>query len=257
MTQNRDADRTPVQRPSGWAQGQARPEHSCAPDTPRPCGTDGGEATTIAHARALVDSIGAAVAALPLVVVSTTTPRTSSSIRSASSSTAGPWVNLTSGTSAQARETAAAGGAARQRLPRRSDPGRPDFIIIVYSGPRAAFDLYEPQPRSLAEATTYLGGDHALLGCCTTGGAGHDVGRPERIPARCRAARGGGVHPRRPEQRGTLQESVQDAPHHAQHRHVVQRGQARGRRPGTSLPRPGSSVRARTGRRPPWARCRR
>ncbi|MGN9837495.1 hypothetical protein ACTMTI_05165 [Nonomuraea sp. H19] len=34
--------------------------------------------------------------------------------------------------------------------------------VILYSGPRSAFDLHEPALRSLGAGTTYLGGDHGL-----------------------------------------------------------------------------------------------
>ncbi|RFS87143.1 NAD(P)-dependent oxidoreductase [Actinomadura spongiicola] len=75
-------------------------------------------------------------------------------------------VNLSSGTSAQARDLAARaarrGGAlldgAIMAVP--DEVGSKD-VAVVYSGSRAAFDAYEPVLRDLAEAT-YLGEDHGL-----------------------------------------------------------------------------------------------
>jgi 3-hydroxyisobutyrate dehydrogenase-like beta-hydroxyacid dehydrogenase len=76
-------------------------------------------------------------------------------------------VNLTSGTSAQARETAvwAAGlggtylDGAIMAIPQAI--GTADAVLL-YSGPRAAFDLHESALRSLGAGTTYLGDDHGL-----------------------------------------------------------------------------------------------
>jgi 3-hydroxyisobutyrate dehydrogenase-like beta-hydroxyacid dehydrogenase len=76
-------------------------------------------------------------------------------------------VNLTSGTSAQAREAAewAAGqGATYLDGAIMAVPpaiGSKDTVIL-YSGPRSAFDRYEPELRSLGAGTTYLGADHGL-----------------------------------------------------------------------------------------------
>jgi 3-hydroxyisobutyrate dehydrogenase-like beta-hydroxyacid dehydrogenase len=76
-------------------------------------------------------------------------------------------VNLTSGTSQQARETArwaAERGCtyldgAIMTIPQGI--GAPDTLMF-YSGPRPAFDTHESVLRSLGGATTYLGADHAL-----------------------------------------------------------------------------------------------
>ncbi|MDJ0466433.1 NAD(P)-binding domain-containing protein [Streptomyces sp. H27-C3] len=76
-------------------------------------------------------------------------------------------VNLTSGTSAQARETAE--WAAQQGstyldgaiLAIPPAIGTADAVIL-YSGPRSAFDLHESALRSLGADTTYLGDDHGL-----------------------------------------------------------------------------------------------
>ncbi|WDZ85758.1 NAD(P)-dependent oxidoreductase [Micromonospora cathayae] len=76
-------------------------------------------------------------------------------------------VNLTSGTSQQARETA--------RWAERRGISYLDGVIIAtpqgigaadtllfYSGPRPVFDRHEPTLRILGGTTTYLGADHAL-----------------------------------------------------------------------------------------------
>ncbi|GGJ80533.1 oxidoreductase [Streptomyces camponoticapitis] len=76
-------------------------------------------------------------------------------------------VNLTSGTSEGAREMAewAAGhGATYLDGAILSDPdgvGTADAVIL-YSGPRAAFDAHEPVLKLLGGATTHLGEDHGL-----------------------------------------------------------------------------------------------
>ncbi len=76
-------------------------------------------------------------------------------------------INLTSGTSQQARETAAWAAqlgvsyldgvilAVPQAI------ATPDAVLL-YSGPRPAFEAHESTLRSLAEGTTYLGADHGL-----------------------------------------------------------------------------------------------
>lgn len=76
-------------------------------------------------------------------------------------------VNLTSGTSSLARETA--GWAAEQgasyldgaiiAIPQAI--GTADALVL-YSGPRPAFDRHEPALRSLGAGVRYLGGDHGL-----------------------------------------------------------------------------------------------
>lgn len=77
-------------------------------------------------------------------------------------------VNLTSGTSQGARETS-------EWATRRGNTSYLDGAImaippaigtaeavILYSGPKSAFDQYESVLRSLGGGTTYLGGDHGL-----------------------------------------------------------------------------------------------
>ncbi|WP_415365029.1 NAD(P)-dependent oxidoreductase [Saccharothrix sp. BKS2] len=76
-------------------------------------------------------------------------------------------VNLTSGTSDQARETAERvarrGGAyldgAVMAVPRAI--GTADAVVL-HSGPRWAFEAHEPVLRVLGAGTTYLGEDHGL-----------------------------------------------------------------------------------------------
>jgi 3-hydroxyisobutyrate dehydrogenase-like beta-hydroxyacid dehydrogenase len=76
-------------------------------------------------------------------------------------------VNLTSGTSEQARETAdwAAARATTYLdgviLAAPNDISTP-AAALLYSGPQAAFDTHEPTLRSLGSGTTYLGADHGL-----------------------------------------------------------------------------------------------
>ncbi|MEV4396372.1 NAD(P)-binding domain-containing protein [Nonomuraea sp. NPDC049607] len=75
-------------------------------------------------------------------------------------------VNLTSGTSAEARDTA--GWVARHGgayldgaiMTTPAAVGSPEAALL-YSGPRSAFDPHEPALRSLGGAT-YLGADHGL-----------------------------------------------------------------------------------------------
>ncbi|MFD0360003.1 NAD(P)-dependent oxidoreductase [Nocardia sp. GCM10030253] len=76
-------------------------------------------------------------------------------------------VNLTSGTSEQARDTA--DRAAQQGITYLDGvilaipPAiGTDDAILLYSGPRQAFDTHESTLQSLGSATTYLGVDHGL-----------------------------------------------------------------------------------------------
>ncbi|MFI6507163.1 NAD(P)-dependent oxidoreductase [Streptosporangium sp. NPDC050855] len=75
-------------------------------------------------------------------------------------------VNLTSGTSRTARETAERveqkGGAYLDGAILAAPPGIGTEAVILYSGPRSAFDPHEPALRVLGAGTTYLGEDHAL-----------------------------------------------------------------------------------------------
>ncbi|MFS1298285.1 NAD(P)-dependent oxidoreductase [Streptosporangium longisporum] len=75
-------------------------------------------------------------------------------------------VNLTSGTSLTARETAERverkGGAYLDGAILAAPQGIGADAAILYSGPRSAFDPHEPTLRVLGAGTTYLGDDHAL-----------------------------------------------------------------------------------------------
>lgn len=75
-------------------------------------------------------------------------------------------VNLTSSTSALARETAKWAERRGSTYLDGAILAVPEGIgadaVILYSGPRATFDRYEPALRSLGAGATYLGGDHGL-----------------------------------------------------------------------------------------------
>ncbi|WP_151479989.1 NAD(P)-dependent oxidoreductase [Streptomyces albicerus] len=117
----------------------------------------------------LADSVGDAVAAGPLVIVCVSDYDAVHELLHPLGEVLDGrvLVNLTSGTSAQARETA--DWAARQGSTYLDGAiiaippaiGTADAVIL-YSGPRSAFDLHESALRSLGAGTTYLGGDHGL-----------------------------------------------------------------------------------------------
>ncbi|MEU7829757.1 NAD(P)-binding domain-containing protein [Nonomuraea sp. NPDC049129] len=75
-------------------------------------------------------------------------------------------VNLTSGTSLGARETAEwvtrQGGAYLDGAIMATPAAVGAEAVLLYSGPRSAFDLHESALRSLGAGTTYLGDDHGL-----------------------------------------------------------------------------------------------
>ncbi|MEU7740949.1 NAD(P)-binding domain-containing protein [Nonomuraea sp. NPDC049158] len=75
-------------------------------------------------------------------------------------------VNLTSGTSLGARETAEwvtrRGGTYLDGAIMATPAAVGAEAVLLFSGPRAAFDLHEPALRSLGAGTTYLGDDHGL-----------------------------------------------------------------------------------------------
>lgn len=116
----------------------------------------------VAQGAKLAESVGAAVAASPLVVVCVSDY---DAVRELLEPEPGKiLVNLTSGTSAQAREMAAWWGGtyldgAIMAIPQAI--GTADAVIL-YSGPRSAFDAHEPTLRTLGAGTTYLGEDHGL-----------------------------------------------------------------------------------------------
>ncbi|MFG1962007.1 NAD(P)-dependent oxidoreductase [Nonomuraea sp. NPDC049028] len=75
-------------------------------------------------------------------------------------------VNLTSGTSLGARETAEwvtrRGGVYLDGAIMATPAAVGAEAVLLYSGPRSAFDLHESALRSLGAGTTYLGDDHGL-----------------------------------------------------------------------------------------------
>ncbi|MEV1239177.1 NAD(P)-dependent oxidoreductase [Nonomuraea sp. NPDC050022] len=75
-------------------------------------------------------------------------------------------VNLTSGTSLGARETAEwvtrRGGNYLDGAIMATPAAVGAEAVLLYSGPRSAFDPHESALRSLGEGTTYLGDDHGL-----------------------------------------------------------------------------------------------
>jgi 3-hydroxyisobutyrate dehydrogenase-like beta-hydroxyacid dehydrogenase len=77
-------------------------------------------------------------------------------------------VNLTSGTSLGARETAEwvtrRGGTYLDGAIMATPAAVGAEAVILYSGPRSAFDLHESALGSLGAGTTYLGEDHGLSG---------------------------------------------------------------------------------------------
>jgi 3-hydroxyisobutyrate dehydrogenase-like beta-hydroxyacid dehydrogenase len=123
----------------------------------------------VAQGAKLADSAGDAVAASPLVVVCVSDYDAVHELLDPLGEVLGGrvLVNLTSGTSRVARETAE--WAARRGstyldgaiMATPSAVGTADAVIL-YSGPRSAFDLHELALRSLGAGTTYLGGDHGL-----------------------------------------------------------------------------------------------
>lgn len=123
----------------------------------------------LAQGATLADSPADAVAASPLVVVCV-------SDYDAVHELLGPLgsvlagrvlVNLTSGTSKLARQTAEWAARRGSTYLDGAILAIPEAIgtadaSILYSGPRSAFEAHEPTLRSLGEGGTYLGGDHGL-----------------------------------------------------------------------------------------------
>ncbi|MFI9848215.1 NAD(P)-dependent oxidoreductase [Nonomuraea sp. NPDC051941] len=122
----------------------------------------------VAQGAKLAGSVGEAVAAGPLVVVCVTDYDAVHGLLDPLGAVLDGrvLVNLGSGTSQGARETAEwaarQGGAyldgAIMAVPAEIGAD----AVITYSGPRSAFELYEPALRSLGSGTTYLGDDHTL-----------------------------------------------------------------------------------------------
>lgn len=123
----------------------------------------------VAQGARFADSAGDAVAASPLVVVCVSDYDAVHKLLDPLGEVLDgrTLVNLTSGTSRTARETAE--WAARRGISYLDGAimaippaiGTADAVIL-YSGPRSAFDAHEPTLRSLAAGTTYLGEDHGL-----------------------------------------------------------------------------------------------
>ncbi|QFG24308.1 NAD(P)-dependent oxidoreductase [Actinomadura sp. WMMB 499] len=123
----------------------------------------------VAEGATLAASPAEAVAAAPLVVVCLSDH---ASVRAVLDPVGGALdgrtvANLSSGTSGEARETAAALarhgaaylGGAIMAVPETI--GTAD-ALLVYSGPRAVFDRHEPVLRSLGTGTSHLGDEHGL-----------------------------------------------------------------------------------------------
>jgi 3-hydroxyisobutyrate dehydrogenase-like beta-hydroxyacid dehydrogenase len=123
----------------------------------------------VARGARLAGSPGEAVAAAPLVVVCVSTYETVHELLDPlGDELAGRvLVNLTSGTSRLARETAELvtrrGGTYLDGaiLAMPAEIGTPDAVIL-YSGPRSAFELHESTLGSLGGGTAHLGADHGL-----------------------------------------------------------------------------------------------
>ncbi|MFJ8747264.1 NAD(P)-dependent oxidoreductase [Embleya sp. NPDC127516] len=123
----------------------------------------------VARGAILADSPRDAVAASPLVIVCVTDYAAARELLDPLEDVlAGRvLVNLTSGTSAQARETAAWASARGVTYLDGVILANPQAIgtidaVLLYSGPHAAFDTHESTLRSLGAATTHLGDDHGL-----------------------------------------------------------------------------------------------
>jgi 3-hydroxyisobutyrate dehydrogenase-like beta-hydroxyacid dehydrogenase len=123
----------------------------------------------VAQGAALAASVREAVAASPLVLVCVSDYDAVRELLDPLGSVLADRVvvNLTSGTSQQARDTAE--WAARQGCAYLDGAilaippaiGTADAVVI-YSGPQPAFDLHESTLRSLGAGTAYLGADHGL-----------------------------------------------------------------------------------------------
>jgi len=123
----------------------------------------------VAQGAILADSIGDAVAASPLAIVCVSDYEGVHELLDPLQDLreGRVLVNLTSGTAKQARETA--DWAARRSIIYLDGAilaippaiGTADAVLL-YSGPRSAFDAHESTLRSLGAGTTYLGADHGL-----------------------------------------------------------------------------------------------
>jgi len=123
----------------------------------------------VARGATLAPSVEAAVAASPLVVVCVSDYEAVHELLDPAGEVLADrvLVNLTSGTSDQARKTAEWASqrgstyldGAIMTIP--PDVGSPDALLF-YSGPQPAFDLHQSTLNSLGGGTTYLGVDHGL-----------------------------------------------------------------------------------------------
>ncbi|MFG6193999.1 NAD(P)-dependent oxidoreductase [Nonomuraea sp. JJY05] len=122
----------------------------------------------VAQGAKLADSVGEAVAASPLVIVCVTDYDAVHGLLGSLDAVLDGrvLVNLGSGTSQGARETAEwaarQGGAYLDGAIMAVPAEIGTDAIITYSGPRPAFEQYEPVLRSLGSGATYLGDDHTL-----------------------------------------------------------------------------------------------
>ncbi len=171
MMQNRDAGHTPVTVIGLGLMGEALAGAFLRDGYPTTVWnrTAAKAERLVSQGAKLADSVGDAVAAGPLVIVCVSDYDAVHELLHPLGEVLDGrvLVNLTSGTSAQARETA--DWAARQGSTYLDGAiiaippaiGTADAVIL-YSGPRSAFDLHESALRSLGAGTTYLGGDHGL-----------------------------------------------------------------------------------------------
>ncbi|WP_433428778.1 NAD(P)-dependent oxidoreductase [Nonomuraea sp. CA-141351] len=122
----------------------------------------------VAQGAKLAGSVGEAVAASPVVVVCVSDYETVHELLDPLGEVLDGrvLVNLASGTSRGARETAEwtaqRGGTYLDGAIMATPSAVGADAVILYSGPRSAFDLHEPTLRSLGAGTTYLGDDHGL-----------------------------------------------------------------------------------------------
>ncbi|MBT2210215.1 NAD(P)-dependent oxidoreductase [Actinomadura sp. NEAU-AAG7] len=119
----------------------------------------------VARGAQFADSVGDAVAASPLVVVCLTDYEGVRGLLEPLGDVLGGrvLVNLTSGTPREARETAEWAGAGYLDGAILAVPeGIGKDALVLYSGPRSAFEAHESALSSLGAGVTYLGDDHGL-----------------------------------------------------------------------------------------------